>query len=152
MDSYARLRPYLEDRPCDCATVERLLLVHIMTANPIRCFSCKGHVDPVWLELTNAQVEAVAGWDGVFGSLYRLWLDSGEYELWAKSQLLRRDGQVNVMGMDARAALGSVRPTYYWWFHHSDDEEPQSCPWCSGAVRPAERHGLKQCDKCSVIV
>jgi len=123
-----------------------------MTANPIRCFSCKGHVDPVRLELTNAQVEAVAGWDRVFGSLYRLWLDSGEYELWAKSQLLRRDGQVNVMGMDARAALGSVRPTYYWWFHHSDDEEPQSCPWCSGAVRPAERHGLKQCDKCSVIV
>lgn len=152
MDAYERLRPYTGDRPCDCGSIESLLLVDIRTANPVRCFKCKGNIDPQRLELTEPQVEAVASWKLVFRSLYDLWLDSGEYEAWAKQQLLRRDGRVNILGMAARAALDSNRPTYYWWFHETDDPYPTSCPWCCGAVVVAAKHGAVQCSTCRIMI
>jgi hypothetical protein len=152
MDAYARLRPYTEDSPCDCATVEQLLLVHILTSNPIRCFQCKGFVDPERLALSESQVEAVASWHSVFGALYALWLDSTDYETWAEEQLLRSRGRVNTAGMAAREALAATLPTFYWWFHNADASVPEKCPWCGGGVSPAVRHGNAQCDSCSIMV
>ena len=152
MEAYDRLRPYTDDGPCDCASIDQLLLVEILTANPVRCFSCKGYVDPQRIALTGKQVEAVASWERVFSALYNLWLDSGEYEAWAKQQLLRRDGRVNVLGMAARAALAQSRPTFYWWFHDSDDAASTSCPWCDGEIIPAVRHGVSQCNSCWIVV
>ena len=151
MDSYERLRPYTDDSACDCTSIDRLLLADILTSNPVRCFKCKGYVDPKRIAMTEGQVEAVASWERVFGALYQLWLDSGEYEVWAKQQLLRSDGRVNVLGMAARASLAESFPTFYWWFHESDDPVPKSCPWCSGQVVAAERHGTIQCNKCWVV-
>jgi hypothetical protein len=152
MDEYQRLRPYTDDPSCDCASIEKLLLVHILTANPIRCFKCKGLVDPEGLHLTRPQVEAVATWHSVFGALYSLWLDSGEYEPWAKAQLLRSDGHVNAIGMAARASLAEIRPTYYWWFRDTNDEIPTCCPWCAQTLVASERHGVRQCNSCSIVV
>ena len=152
MDAYERLRPIANDSPCDCATVEQLLLVDILSPNPVRCFQCKGYVDPEGLKLSERQVDSVVSWKRVFGALYRLWLDSGEYETWAKQQLLRSDGRVNVLGMAARAALAETRPTFYWWFHDTDDPAVVSCPWCGGAVVSAARHGTNQCNSCCVVV
>ena len=152
MEAYERLRPYNDDSACDCTSVEALLLVDILTSNPIRCFDCKGYVDPERISLSEPQVEAVGSWQRVFRALYDLWLDSGEYELWAKQQLLRREGRVNLLGVAAKAALDEIRPTFYWWFHESDDPAPTSCPLCSGVVVPAVRHGLRQCDSCRVMI
>lgn len=123
-----------------------------MTANPVRCFACKGYVDPERLSLSESQVEAIVGWDRVFSSLYRLWLDSREYESWAKAELLRPKGRANIAGMEARASLALSKPTHYWWFFDTDDPEPESCPWCSGVLEAAERHGTKQCNKCAVVL
>jgi len=152
MDYYARLRPCTDDHQCGCAAVDKLLLVHIMTASPVRCFACKGYVDPERLELTLQQVDAVASWDRVFGALYRLWLDSAEYEVWAKHQLLQSKGRVNVLGMEARDWLAQSRPTLYWWFHDTDDALPVACPWCAGLLSATERHGSRQCNTCSIVV
>jgi len=152
MDAYERLRPYTDDASCDCTSVEQLLLVDIRTANPVRCFSCKGYVDPQTIALAEKQVEAVASWQLVFRALYDLWLDSGEYEAWAKQQLLRREGRVNTLGMAARASLAQTRPTFYWWFHDSDDAVPASCPCCAGTLVPAVRYGTSQCNSCWIMV
>ena len=151
-DAYERLRPCIDVRRCDCLQIEQLLLVYTLTDNPIQCFRCKGIVDPEIISLSVGQVEAVASWGRVFGALYDLWLASGEYEVWAKEQLLRREGQVNVQGMAARAALSEILPTFYWWFHDSDDPVPTSCPWCGGEVVPATRHGERQCSSCWIVI
>jgi len=132
--------------------IEQLLLVYTLIDNPIHCFQCKGVVDPKRLALSESQVDAVAGWQRVFAGLYELWLDSGEYEAWAKEQLLRRDGEVNIKGIAASAALSETRPTFYWWFHFDDDPTPASCPWCSRSVTPAVRHGRVQCNSCRIVI
>lgn len=151
MDVYTRLRPYTDDEPCDCASIGTILLVHILTDNPIRCFQCKGYVDPARLSLNEKQVEAVATWDGVFGSLYRLWLDSAEYEDWAKAKLLCRDGRVNHLGLLARSALANSADTYYWWFHDTSDAAQERCACCNEPLSDAVRHGTKQCDACRIV-
>lgn len=152
MDVYNLLRPCADTRHCDCEAIEQLLLVYTLMENPIQCFRCKGIVDPARLTLSEPQVASVARWCSVFGALYDLWLDSGEYERWAKEQMLRRGGQVNVQGIAAAAALSETLPTYYWWFHETDDPIPTSCPWCGGPVTPAIRHGECQCDSCRIVI
>jgi hypothetical protein len=151
-ESYGLLRPRTDIRHCDCLRVEQLLLVYTLEDNPIQCFRCKGTVDPEAISLSEAQVEAVGSWRRVFGALYDLWLDSGEYEAWAKGQLLRRGGEVNVKGMATRATISETLPTFYWWFRDTDDPVPTSCPWCEGEVVPATRHGEHQCHSCWIVI
>src|SRR5260221_6408584 len=105
MDSYDRLRPHTDDSACDCASIDRLLLVDILTSNPMRCFKCKGYVDPKRIAMTEGQVEAVASWERVFSALYQLWLDSGEYEISGKQQVLLSDVRGNGLGMAAPWAV-----------------------------------------------
>jgi hypothetical protein len=123
-----------------------------MTANPIHCFKCKGQVDPERLGLTEPEVALVASWDTQFSSLYELWLASGDYEAWAKAQLLLPGGQVNRDGLRAAQALSEKVPTYYWWFHDTDDALPASCPSCGGPLADSTRHGERQCEACRVVI
>ena len=136
---------------CDCPSIERLLLVYTLTDNPIHCFTCKGAVDPETISLTDDQVYRVGSWHQVFRALYHLWLDSGEYEIWAKTQLLNPTGQVNVSGLAVTSMLSELLPTYYWWFYDHDDPIPQSCPSCQRELSPATLHGHGQCDVCQIV-
>lgn len=152
MDYYERLRTSNDFAACDCASIEKLLLVYTMSANPIHCFTCKGQVDPERLGLTEREVALVEVWDKQFSSLYDLWIASGDLEEWAKAQLLLANGQVNVDGLRATRALSQRVPTYYWWFHDTDDELPASCPSCGGALDDSSRHGERQCEACQIII
>lgn len=152
MTYFDKLRPFTKIGFCDCASIKRLLLVYTLTDNPIHCFDCKGVVDPQTLALGEEQVDRVASWHGQFGALYDLWLDSGEYEAWAKAQLLNPQGQVNRSGLAAASALSRTVPTYYWWFHDEDDDVPPACPSCQGEVQSATRHGHCQCEACRIVV
>jgi hypothetical protein len=51
--------------------------------------------DPERLQLTVEETELVASRFSVASALYRRWLDSGEYEAYAKARLLDPQGQVN---------------------------------------------------------
>ena len=87
-DAYQRLRPWTDIERCECASVESLLLVDLLTDNPIHCGYCRNEIDPERLQLTAEETEDIAHWFGAANALYRMWLDSGEYEQYAKERLL----------------------------------------------------------------
>ena len=142
----------LSDVVCSCRKIERLLLVHLLTDNPVRCYRCKGQVDAERIALTDKQIELVAGWNQQFGSLYRLWLDSGEYERDSKEKLLDKNGQANIEGMALARSLSAKRPVYYWWFWDEEDPAPKDCPACGKTLNTETAHGHGQCDECRIVV
>lgn len=137
---------------CDCHSIERLLLFYTLTDNPIHCFACKWAVDPETLSLSDEQVCRIVAWHRQFRALYDLWLDSGEYEAWAKTQLLQPGGQVNVAVPACASMLSELIPTYYWWFHRDGDPVPGNCPACRRVLGPATLHGHAQSDVCKVVI
>ena len=135
-----------------CDTISGLLLIDLFTANPLHCMHCKNEVELARLDLNAQLIDQVVNWRNVSTSLYRLWLDSGAYEAWAKAQLLDKDGQVNQMGLDLAKRLSAQHPTLYWWFHDADDGAPESCPNCARPLDTDVRHGSGKCDTCRILI
>ncbi|MEZ6055157.1 MAG: hypothetical protein R3C01_00495 [Planctomycetaceae bacterium] len=77
MTTYDKLRPWTAIEACQCTAVRELLLIDLLSDKPIHCASCRREIDPERLELTDDEVESIAGWHSVASALYRLWLDSG---------------------------------------------------------------------------
>jgi len=99
MDAYQKLRPWTEIEACRCGSVAGLFLVDLLTDNPIHCSDCRREVDPARVQLTVEETELVAHWYSAASALYRLWLNSGEYEDYAKARLIDPEGQVNREGL-----------------------------------------------------
>ncbi|PIE47240.1 MAG: hypothetical protein CSA42_04655 [Gammaproteobacteria bacterium] len=118
---YDRLRPYTDIESCECKDITSLVLVDMMTDNPIHCFECRKEIDSERLKIDNKLVDDIASWFSVFQSLYKLWFNSGEYEEYAKKKLIHKDSQVNIEGMLLAKRLSVYYPSYYWWFHDTDD-------------------------------
>jgi len=150
MDSYQRLRPRTDIEACDCPAVNGLLLVDLLTDNPLHCDFCRKEVDAERLQLTVEETEAVASWFSSADALYRLWLDSGEYEMYAKSCLLDPKGQVNRDGIAVARMLSSRIPTRLWFFSDTDDGIPSKCPICSGLLDPEVKWGTGKCQSCQI--
>ena len=111
-----------------------MLLVSLLTPNPVHCLDCKAEIDPASIAINSHLSEAIANWRDIHDALYRLWLDSGQYEQWAKQQLLDPAGQINTRGLALRAKLHSIAPTHYWWFWDAEEPEPDLCPACSAPL------------------
>jgi hypothetical protein len=152
MDAYAKLRPSTDIERCECADVSGLLLVYLFAPNPIHCATCRKEIDPERLGLSASEVDEIASCFGVYRSLYTLWLDSREYEAYAKQKLIDPNGQVNQKGMAVAQRLSKKWPSYYWWFYDTDDGTPERCPSCSGPLDQSVRWGIGKCDRCYVIV
>jgi predicted nucleic acid-binding Zn ribbon protein len=81
-----------------------------------------------------------------------LWLNSGEYEDWAKDRLLDRDGQVNRHGFEIVERLSHIAKTYYLWFRDSlDDEQPSQCPLCGAPLESIEGCIFLLCEHCRIL-
>jgi hypothetical protein len=152
MDVYQKLRPWTEIDSCACETLEELVLVDLLTDNPIHCRACKKEVDPERLQLTVQETEAVASWFSVANALYRLWLASGEYEAYAKSGLVDPQGQVNRDGVALARMLTARLPTRVWFFHDTDDPEPTQCPVCSAPLKTDVAGGIGECPRCPILI
>ena len=152
MDVYSKLRPDLEIERCECAEIAEVILVHVLTPNPIHCFRCRNGIDPERLGLSAQEATDLAGCFRVYGALYSLWLDSGEYEGWAKEKLLDPKGQLNLQGKKIATALSKKLPTYYWWFRDTDDGIPLNCPSCGAELDTAVGWGIGRCHRCRVIL
>lgn len=150
MDAYNKLRPSTEIETCKCAFTEGLFLVDLLTDNPLHCDSCRKEVDPEQLNLTVEETESVARWFSVASALYRLWLDSGEYEDYAKARLLDPNGQVNRQGLEVARVLAARIPTRLWFFHDTDDGEPTICPVCQSELDTDVKWGTGMCPKCPI--
>lgn len=152
MSSYDKLRPWVDIEKCDCEDIKSIVLVDILTDNPIHCFNCKNEIDPEVLKLDDKLVDDIASWYQSFQALYALWLNSGEYEAYAKEKLLDRNGQVNKEGMIVAKKLSNYHPTYYWWFYDTDDCEPTVCPNCGNELDQDVKYGTGKCEPCNVVV
>jgi hypothetical protein len=150
MDAYQKLRPWTEIDACHCASIEGLLLVDLLSDNPLHCSDCRGEVDPERLHLTAEETELVASWHSAATALYRLWLDSGEYEDYAKSRLLDPNGQVNRQGLQVARVLSQRIPTRLWFFHDTDDGGPTRCPVCGDALDTDVKWGTGSCPSCPI--
>ncbi len=129
-----------------------LLLVDLMTENPIHCAECRREVDPERIALTSVEVDAIAHWFSASSALYRLWIQSGEYASYAKESLLDPNGQINKVGREIARALSAKLPTQVWYFHDTDDGEPTNCPVCSNPLDLAVKWGTGQCIECSIHI
>lgn len=150
MTTYDKLRPWTAIEACQCETLTELLLVDMLTDNPIHCASCRCEVDPERLQLTDNEVESIAGWHSVASALYRLWLDSGEYEDYAKQKLLDPCGQLNQQARELAIAMSIHLPTRFWYFHDADDADPTHCPVCGGQLDTSVAWGIGICRPCHV--
>lgn len=152
MDPYLKLRPWTAIESCECDSVESLFLVDLLTDNPLHCGICRREVDPERIGLTAAETEAVATWYASATSLYRLWLDSGEYEDYAKARLVDPRGQINQRGLDVAARLSTRIPTRLWFFSEVEDGTPSKCPLCEQALDTNVDWGTGCCVSCNVLV
>jgi hypothetical protein len=152
MDAYKKLRPWTEIEACECDSVAGLLLVDLLTDNPLHCSNCRREVDPERLALTVQETEAVAQWFQAASALYRLWLDSGAYEEYAKRELVDPRGQVNVEGVRLAQMLSARIPTRLWFFRDTDDDEPTHCPFCSSALLTDVKWGVGRCPTCPILL
>ena len=152
MSRYDRLRPNIDIETCECEEVSKLLLVYMFTDNPINCFKCRKEIDSERLGLSGEMCDDIARVFNVYGALYNLWLDSGEYELDSKNKLLDKNGQVNINGMKLAKKLSNEWKTYYWWFYDTDDGEPENCPNCSCKLTENVYFGTGICEKCNIAI
>ena len=141
-DPYWRLRPWSatpEEEVCHCPLGVGVMLRDGLTKNPLFCVDCAGEVPPERLGFDISFAQEIANWLSVYDSLYRLWLDSGEYEAWAAARLADPLGQVNRRGREIVGRLNDTVPAYYWWFEDADSQEAEPmrcCPVCFGELKP----------------
>ena len=152
MNSYDKLRPWTDIESCECDAVSSLLLVDLLSDNPIHCGTCRREVDPERIALTTDETEAIARWYSASRALYWLWLDSGEYEDYAKQRLLDPNGQINVTGRKIARELSSKIPTQMWYFQDPDDGETTTCPVCCETLDADVKWGTGQCKNCFIHI
>ncbi len=137
---------------CRCASIRCLYLVYTLSENPVCCGDCRGEVSLERLSLSSDELESLRNCFNVFGSLYKLWLDSGEYEEYAKERLLDSSGQVNLHGMRLAKKISSHILVYYWWFWDSEDGVPDRCPSCQGNLDYNITWAEGKCDCCHIVI
>jgi hypothetical protein len=156
-DPYWKLRPALPTPPaeiCSCIGAPPLLLRSTLGPNPLACASCNLEVPPERLGISAQLAESLASWRSFHDCFYILWLDSAEFEEWARLQLSNPGSPVNARGLELRAELEQVRRTYFWWFQDPGAEDfvaLASCPICHGNLWKADLVGLV-CNNCSLLV
>lgn len=158
-ERYARLQPPVPTPPnevCACEGNGPLKLSTALSYNPIHCVACNGEVPLEPLDLPVRLVDDIASWRSVYDSLESLWLDSGDYEVWAVRELSHIDSYVNRLGLGVRRSLDAIRRCYYRYFEDESVEgfAPRStCPRCGVAATDRTYGALayRVCDACSIL-
>jgi hypothetical protein len=155
-DPYWKLRPPSttpDDELCWCTDGPPIVLQAHLSPNPIACLKCNGEVPPERVGFPTKLAEGIAYWRHLHDALYALWLDSSDYELWARRQLEDPSGRVNVLGLKIVQELNGYHHAFFWWFQDSGDETfaPLSrCPRCSASLAP--HIGRLVCESCRIVV
>ncbi|MEE9393216.1 MAG: DUF2310 family Zn-ribbon-containing protein [Planctomycetota bacterium] len=155
-DPYWKLRPLAPtpvDELCSCAGSPPVMLQPHLSSNPLSCIACNLEVPPERIGFSEALAEKLAFWQSFHNCFYLLWLDSSEFESWAKAQLSNPGSAVNKRALELVSDLNSFRSAYYWWFQDTGAEDfhpPSRCPVCQGEL--LERYGRNVCEPCSLVV
>lgn len=140
-DPYRRLRTFSTpaEEMCSCPDPAGLLLCQSFGPNPLKCLTCGGEVAPERIGISPSLAESLADWRIFQSAFDALWLDSAEFEDWARGHLQDPASPPNVRGMKLARELSSYRPCYLSWFEDAgaDDFLPYAvCPRCSGPLQP----------------
>lgn len=124
---YDRLRPpdpTPDEEMCDCPDGAPVKLVGgALFYNPIFCLEWNGEVPPERLELDARLADDLASWLATYRAIDSLELASGEYEMWARQQLMDLDSPPNREGLVLNGRLnGSVRSYFWLWQPQSEDD------------------------------
>src|SRR5262245_33708094 len=116
VDPFWKLRPppaTPEGELCSCSDEPPIVLVGRLGPNPVACLRCNGEVSPERIGLSAEVAEELACWRDFHTAFEHLWLDSGEFESWAKEQLESPASPVNTRGLALAARLDGFRRAYY---------------------------------------
>jgi len=102
-----------------------MLQAHL-SSNPLSCLACGREVPPERIGFSEAFAEKLAFWQSFHNCFYLLWLDSGEFESWAKAQLEDPGSPVNKRGRELVSELSARRTAFYWWFQDTGAEDFES--------------------------
>jgi hypothetical protein len=156
---YAPLQPPAptpNDELCSCCADTPVKLMSTLGYNPIHCVNCNLEVPLERLPLLENVAKALAYWQNLHDAVYRLWLDSEDYEEWARQQLSNIHSRINKLGLDAQHALNAIHRCYYWYFQ---DESATgytpfvTCPLCGQHLQDYSGGVFKQriCETCGII-
>jgi hypothetical protein len=157
-DPYWKLRPSPstpKDEICRCDPCGQLMLRDSLGHNPLYCVACNGEVAPERIRFGDRLAEDIACWRSVHRSLYLLWLDSSEYEIWAAGKLRDPNGSVNLNGRNIVQRLNEFIPSYYWWFNDTGVDDyvpPEHCPVCAADLVDLADRDFQKCDNCSILI
>jgi hypothetical protein len=156
-DPYWKLRPpppTPADELCACVDAPPILLRNEWSTNPLRCIVCKLEVAPEKLGFDERLADKVAFWQRFYECFDYLWIESREFESWAKAQLEDPTGPVNRRGLDLASKLNAFRRTYYSWFQDTSPEVPSAtpthCPVCRAPL--VALFDRRVCDACSIAL
>jgi hypothetical protein len=138
------------DEVCRCPAQTTMHLRYEFTELPLFCVECTGQILPSTLHLTEDLAQEILEWRTVYAALYELWLDSSDYEAFARSALFDPAGNINRRGLAIARRLSEQRATYYWWFSDDADSSPLQCPVCH---TPMEEHATRRfrfCHSCHI--
>jgi predicted nucleic acid-binding Zn ribbon protein len=152
MNIYDKLKPNNQVELCSCDKFYGVLLVDLLTTNPLNCFKCKNELIPEKLSLNDELIKKIINWLSIYDSLYKLWLDSGEYEQWAKSKLLDPKSSVNIRGLEIINEINKSFKAYYWWFYDADDSIPTNCPICNKLLENSNINNYNICENCHIVM
>lgn len=121
--------------------------------NPVHCIDCNLEVAPESLDLSEQLAEELAFWDRLYDAIDHLWLDSAEYEEWARNQLCNIKSAVNNRGLILQNKLNKVRRCYFWFFEDTEAEPLFYCPKCNAqfSVYPKGIFPQFICEQCSIV-
>ena len=161
---YWKLRPpppTPEDEICACTSVTPVVLQPHLSSNPLSCARCNLEMPPEGIGFDQGLADALASWQPLHNSFYVLWLDSGDFEEWAKMHLRNPLSVVNSRGIELASKVSKFRRCYLWWFQDegADDWSPATmCPRCAATLdvrfkgeRP-QCGTLLVCEECSIAL
>ena len=119
------------------------------TDSPLACVLCQA---PAQLKAP-AQFEGrLQEWNGLFECIYRLWLDSGDYEAWAEGQLEDLASPINRQGRQLVSQLAEHFEVYYYCRSMPERQVP-NCPLCGklGVRLVQGRLAQAACKSCLLV-
>lgn len=125
-DPYWKLRPTPptpEDEICSCEGTLPIVLARTFGPNPLSCLRCNLEVPPERVGFPETLAEELAVWTSFYAAFDTLWLDSGEFEDWARRELSDPESVVNRRGLALVAELNRYRPSYMYWFQEPGAED-----------------------------
>ncbi len=138
------------DEVCHCSGRTALHLRYEFSEFPLFCTDCTGQILPSALCLSEDLAGEILGWRTVYAALYDLWLDSSEYEVFARAALVDPGGNVNQHGLTLAARLSEQRTTFYWWYRDDGESETEDRPLCRSSMVEHPTWRFRFCHACRI--